>query len=591
MALRKLTGTRFTREASLTGLPSGNSRDFTVAISSETPVERTLLIHGEPVRGLEVLDHGNEAVDLAWLASGNAPVLADHQPDDQIGLIVAARLEGARIVATIRFGEGARSREFEADLRAGIRRNVSVGYEIREIEHEASSEGLDLFRVSRWRPLEASIVSIPADQTVGLGRSGLGGPAMADAATVITTTNELSEREARAWRSQAAKLGRPDIAEACIERGASRDEFRAQLLDGAGPIGVSPSPVPRGIAGDLTARERSSFSVVKLMRCQMAKSVDEARRFERDAGLELEVAEELARRSGRTPRGTMVPLELLGQRVLSTASPSAGGALVPTDHLGSEFIDILRNRSIVERLGARILRGLEGNVAIPRKLSGSAPTWLASEDAEAAESDAVLDQVPMEPHDVASHTSWSRRLLLQGSPDVEAMVRADLLDAVAVAVDQAAIAGSGTDGQPTGIVNVTGVGSSSLASPSRAAALAMMREVRAANVEGASLGFAVAADGWALLAGTAVDAGSGRFLIDDDERMLGRPVEVSEDVPPRTIVLGDWRELIVGLWGAVDLIVDPFTESRRGRTRATVFSSVDIAARHPGAFCIASDLP
>jgi RNA-binding protein YhbY len=137
-----------------------DARRVKIAVSSEEPVERSF--------GKEILEHSEEAIDLSFLASGRAPLLLDHDPEKQIGVIESVDLDGSarRLRATVRFGKNGLAKEILDDVNDGIRANISVGYSINKMVKKD-----DAYIAKSWRPVEASIVSIPADVTVGVGRS------------------------------------------------------------------------------------------------------------------------------------------------------------------------------------------------------------------------------------------------------------------------------------------------------------------------------------------------------------------------------------------------------------------------------------
>ena len=143
---------------------NAEKRTVQIAISSEEPVERSF--------GMEVLEHSAEAMDLSFLASGRAPLLLDHDPEKQIGVIESVELDGntRRLRAKVRFGKGALADEAFTDVVDGIRANISVGYSIGKLERDPRTP--NTYLAKKWRPVEASLVSIPADVTVGVGRSG-----------------------------------------------------------------------------------------------------------------------------------------------------------------------------------------------------------------------------------------------------------------------------------------------------------------------------------------------------------------------------------------------------------------------------------
>jgi RNA-binding protein YhbY len=138
-----------------------DERRVSMALSSEEPVERSF--------GTEILEHSSEAIDLSFLASGRAPLLLDHDPQKQVGVIESVDLDGSarRLRATVRFGKNGLAKEAFDDVVDGIRANVSIGYAINKMERQDK----DKYVAKSWRPVEASLVSIPADVSVGVGRS------------------------------------------------------------------------------------------------------------------------------------------------------------------------------------------------------------------------------------------------------------------------------------------------------------------------------------------------------------------------------------------------------------------------------------
>ena len=128
------------------------------SLSSEAPVER---YPGE----IEVLSHDHGAVDLTRARDG-LPLLFGHDHQQPVGIIESVRLESKRLVGRLRFGAGQRAQEIFADVKSGILKNISIGY--RNIDFETIPGGT---RITKWELFEASIVSVPADQTVGIGRS------------------------------------------------------------------------------------------------------------------------------------------------------------------------------------------------------------------------------------------------------------------------------------------------------------------------------------------------------------------------------------------------------------------------------------
>jgi hypothetical protein len=138
--------------------PDVESRTFTIPVSSEAPVDRWW--------GTEILDHTDTAINMDRLRDG-APVLLDHDPTKQIGVVEGARVNQQRLEATIRFSRSALGEEVMQDVIDGIRKNVSIGYRIDDLMEVSK----DTYRATRWSPLEVTVTSVPADNSVGFGRS------------------------------------------------------------------------------------------------------------------------------------------------------------------------------------------------------------------------------------------------------------------------------------------------------------------------------------------------------------------------------------------------------------------------------------
>jgi HK97 family phage major capsid protein len=166
-----------------------NTRTVELAFSSETPVERYW--------GIEVLDHSPGAVRLGRLNNGGA-LLLQHDGDRQIGVVASARVDADRMGrAPVRFSRGALGEEIYQDVRDGIRRLVSTGYIIHDLKPDGERDGVPVYRITDWEPLEISIVSIPADASVGVGRSLTHNPEPAAMADQATATPAEEQRELR----------------------------------------------------------------------------------------------------------------------------------------------------------------------------------------------------------------------------------------------------------------------------------------------------------------------------------------------------------------------------------------------------------
>jgi len=581
-------------------------RRVTLAFSSEMEVDRGW--------GYEVLDHSPSAINTEFIGSGRAPLLVDHDMADQVGVVEQIELGGDRVArARVRFGKSKRAEEIWQDVKDGIRSNVSVGYVITEMVQDGEREGREIFRATSWQPLEISIVSIPADTSVGVGRSiESPAPEPVPSISIKETTmsediNSVREDAAKAERSRvsaimelASRHNQREFGEQAIRDGASLDQFRGALLD---KVGSKPLAVDNEIG--LTDKEVRQFSFVRAIR---ALSNPQDRQAQREAAFEFEASQAAAAKEGRDSRGIMVPADVLYRDLTtSTASgTSKAGYTVATDLLADRFIDVLRNKMVLNTLGAQFLTGLQGNIAIPRKATGATSYWVG-ENAAPTEGTMTFDQVTMTPKTLAAYVDYSRRLMLQSSLDVEAMVRNDLASSIAVAMDGAAVAGSGSN-KPTGVLNTSGIGSVTLGSnggaPTWAMVTDLVKEVEIDNALNGAAAFLTNGQVMAKMANTPRQASGveGNFILGADlANLFGYPLVVSQQVPSNlskgtasgslsAMIFGVWSDLLVGQWSGIDLMADPYTGSKEGTVRIVAFHDCDFAVRHVESFAECNEI-
>lgn len=624
-----------------------DARTVALSFSSEAPVERWW--------GVEILGHNAGEVDLSWVGSGRAPVLADHDTRSQIGVVIDARIgKDRRGRAVVRFGNSPRAEQEWSDVLAGVRTNVSVGYEILDMQPVNDTGDVKTFRATRWRPLEISLVSVPADMTVGVGRAANS----SRGSNMNARINDLghdddapqsrSERRAqhreREARQSVADLERErieqieylagrhqlrELGERAIASGMNIEQFRGQVLEHIGRRSGNHDPLYQPAAEiGMSQREAQSFSIARLLlsklenRPQLAPMENEAceavRQKLQRTGQQLQGGLSLPMEVLRTPIAGDMAMAMgfsqrMMQRDLSTATVGAGAAMVATDVLYTDFITMLRNRTLVLAMGARLIAGLVGNVSIPRQTGSVTINWVAQGGA-AAESDATFAAVPMSIKTAHAIQDVTRDLLLQGTPGVEGIIRADLLAAMSIAIDSAALHGTGTSNQPTGLAVTAGIGSvaggTNGAAPTWDNIVAL--ETTVANVNGAEsmAGYLTNSRVRGQLkraqkfTGTnGVEVWGPTFPGDNPAAYgslngyrAGVSNNVRNDLTKGTssgicsaIFFGDWSDLVIGQWGSVEILPDPYTQAATRVVRMHVYQSLDIAVRRPQSFAAMLD--
>lgn len=594
------------------------ARTVDLAFSSEEPYERWF--------GIEVLSHDKGAIRLGRLQAGGA-VLMDHNTRDQIGVVESVTLGPDRVArATVRFGNSARAEEIFNDVKDGIRRHVSVGYMVHSWKVvEGKGDAASTYTALDWEPLEVSIVSVPADPTVGIGRgltdeqtqhlSREFGFTKAtpepETAPVLKTvppqpkdpamdkTPEQIAAEARATaladagkattaiinmgRAYAHLGGEKHAAEFLQSGKSDPAEFQGILL---AKIGTAGNDTTKGEIG-MSKKEVQQFSFLRAMR-HLADPLDEDARTA--AAFERECSKEAQRKGGlKRGMGITIPVDVLAAplaRDLTVGTASAGGNLVATNLLAASFIELLRKKMLLQRLGATTLNGLIGNIAIPRQSGAGTAYWVAESGAP-TESGQTVDQVSMSPKTVGAYTDISRKLMLQSSIDVEMMVRNDLATVLALEIDRAGLYGSGSSNQPTGVKLQSGINTVDFAAaaPTYAEVVDLETQVAADNADIGNMAYAVNATGRGGLKTTEKASSTGQFIWEAGNTVNGYRAEVSNQVASGDFWFGNWADLLIGFWSGLDLLVDPYTGSTSGTVRVVTLQDVDIAIRHPESFC------
>ena len=596
------------------------SRRVELSFSSEAPVEREF--------GWEVLGHGEGEVDLARLSTGAAPLLIDHRAGlgSQVGVVESVTVAEGRGRAVVRFGVSRAAGEMLARVRDGEVSAVSVGYRVHKMTAAGERGGVPVYRATRWEPLEISLVALPADTSVGVGRAAgepetvilrverempdpIQTPAPAPAPAPAPSPAPTGRAESPA--PSPAEPARPDpvaaerarIAE--IHATAARFEVPEDATQRAIAEGHTVAAFQRAVLDHLAGRSAEAaragaarigmtqgevrrFSFLRALRALANPNDSKARAA---AGFEFEVSEAAAKAAGREARGIMIPPDVLGQSVrasdLVAGTPASGGNLVDEVLLAGSFIDILRNSAILPRLGVRVMGDLRGDVAIPKQTGAGAAYWIA-EDGSPTNSGADFGQVKMTPRTLGAITEISRRLLIQSSLDVEALVRADLAQVMALAIDHAGLNGNADVDAPDGLADdasVPVVDFATAGAPTYAETVKMWTRVAEGNAAVGNLAYALHPAQVEHLMTTPKFASGDTPIMATMDRLNGYRAEWSNQVTAGTMWFGNWSDFVLGMWSGLDLTVDPYTKADSGAIRVVALQDVDFALRNPTSFC------
>ena len=379
-----------------------------------------------------------------------------------------------------------------------------------------------------------------------------------------------------------------------IQRGLTVEDFQAEAVRH-----LSAQPKPTADIG-LTDKEVRQFSIVRALHA-LANPMDQRARSA--AAFEFEASTAAAQKQGREARGIMLPYDVARASDLVKGTAAKGGNLVATELLSGSFIDILRNAMVLTGMGVPTLSGLVGDIAIPKQTGAATAYWVA-EDGAPTHSGQTVGQVAMSPKTLGAFTDISRKLLLQSSIDVESMVQRDLAMVLALAIQQAAINGSGASNQPKGVmtfVNPTVVGGANGAAPTWDHIVGLETAVSVANADIGTLSYLTNAKVRGKLKTTSKVSGQNGFIWENGATPLnGYGCAVTNAMPSNltkgtgtnlsSAIFGNWADMVIGMWGSLDLTVDTVTLGTTGAVRVIALQDVDIALRNNESFATFADI-
>lgn len=624
-----------------------------LAISSEAPYERWF--------GIEILSHDKSAVDLTRLADGRHPLLLNHERDCQIGVVTDAMVDGNRVLrGHAKFSRSASAQEIRQDVEDEIRTLVSVGYFIEEIQEVEPSEpdvdggarawkvlrtlsgeefmremrekfgehfyragpaaarsGSDTpptFLVTRWQPFEASIVSVPADVTVGVGRSGgpeptpqieepRPKPPSSPSGAKITMTIEQKDPAALEAERRDAILSLGEQYSKYVDQKAIADALRngrsvEQFKDTIIAKMESAHTDARSTAVGLTAKEVQRYSLGRALVAAVTGDW-------KDAGFERECSQAVEKLMGRAAEGFYVPFEAFN-RDFNVGTGSEAGNLVPTYLRTDLFADYLRNKLVLGKMGIRILSGLTANLDIPRK-SVTSTVAMLTEIGSASETNPNIQKATLSPKRMGAYIEVSKQALIQSAMALEGMLRDDLIQSAAVLLESQSINGAGTGAEIKGVRNVTGIGTVAAGTNGLAPAWSHFVDLESAcanaNAEPDMVaGYLLNTKTRGKLKQTQMGTNLPFIWQNSDQPLNGYRVGVTNNVPSNltkgtstticsaALFGADWSDAIIGLFGAPDIVVDPYTKADTGQVKITLNQFADMQVRQPASFSKVEDL-
>lgn len=313
-------------------------------------------------------------------------------------------------------------------------------------------------------------------------------------------------------------------------------------------------------------------------------------------GLEAETHQEWQNKmAAPMPGAVWIPLgkKSVDYSTVNFNSPlvSAGGSNVVPQELGS-LIDTLYQRSTILGLNPTHIPTM-GDLDLPKKTGNSTAYWVSGEGEAITTSTPTFSKISLRPKYLTGLVNIYARMLTQTSGAIENIVKQDLADVLAVELDRAAIQGSGSGSEPTGIINTSNVltdtWSDSPATFKWDDALELERLLLANNAHAGSMASVMDTSTFKDAKGAtkvASDAGAG-FIIEGG-RMNGYPAHATTNCPANTIIHGNWEDLLIASWGAIAIATDPYTNFATGSVQVRAMMPMDIAVRHPESFVVST---
>ncbi len=566
------------------------ARTVAIAFSSEKPYRRYF--------GDEVLQHDRANVRMQRLEN-NAALLLDHDWTRQIGVVERAWLEEGKGRALVRFGKSPLAEEIFQDVIDGIRQHISVGYTVHEYTEDENNAGL--INVTDWEPLEISIVSVPADTDVGVGRNHDTKQPQLKPSKENTMKNEESttksieqgtdneRKRVSEIMAMGKKYGFEEAQSEFITEGHTPDKFRQHIIDALHTQSEESALRDNTrVTIGLNDKEARQFSFQRALNYLVNPN---SKKAQEQAAFELDVSDEAQRQGMQVGSGIAVPYDVLARSNTHTMTGLEGddsnaSGTIKQSYLDGSFIDILNNQSVTLQLATH-MTNLSGYIKIPKQTDSTKAFWVGEMEA-AAHSQVGFDSIDMQPRTIGVATSVTKELLANSASNVEAIIRRDMATQAALAIDYAALYGEGKK-QPLGLVKTPGIQTYDYADMMQFADFVELEKIIAAkNAAGQAMTFVMNPADYSQTKLIPRGNGIQAPIVDSNGTINGFNVQASNQIQKGQVFFGNFTDLVIGSWGGIELNVDPLTQLESRVIKIVMHQNLDFAVRRPESFVIAN---
>ena len=541
-----------------------NNEFFDATLSTENPVMRE---YNE-----EILLHSPENISFH---TKKLPLLLNHNPEEQIGVVENIRLKGKKLVGSVRLGSTAVAQAMLKDIKDGIRENLSIGYQI--LNSFVNEEGQRI--VDKFKILEASLVAVPADNYAGIGRS-LSWHHKSGNTFIRSLSNKgisimESKKEIRSERERVSEIlsladfhDKRELGAEFIECGSTVEEFRSALLDE-----VSSKPMSFG-SRNIPHEEYSVARAIEGL-------IDPTKR-----GYEFEVSKDMERNFNKqNPNSVLIDTRAMTGSS-NTVQTSVQASVEP----------FLQQKSVIGNLNTRTFSGLQGDLTIPVGNSASGFTPIQTDGTtQVAETDISITSKTLTARRFGDVVPLSYGILQQASPNIEQFVRSNIADTFAKNFDDQVIGGSGSSGNLTGILNTTGINtvSNSGSEVTFDNFLSAISLIGADEVELSNVALIINPANIDNLVSAVKYSSTASPLLDMEIRdncyvgsMMGFPVYATTKISADNYLMGDFSYLAIGQWGGIEISLNPFFDDRRFISSLNAIYTFDAQVLNANAFCL-----
>lgn len=582
--------------------------EISLTVASATPCEREY----EDIKYDEVLIISEDAIDLTRL-NNNASVLKNHDDDIILGQVKKAWIEQDKLCVRIQFlKHNQEAVNIFNDICDGNLRNVSIGYQVKNIEFK-KEEDKTIGYVNKWMPFEISVaVGIPFDPNVGFYRSLNDNikevKNMEEDKTVENeaikalecriaelekqlenkeeeTREEVVEEESQVETVETAETDKEEVEEVkeeqqiddktneeeirSVAKAFDREDLIESALERKIDVETFKSELKRKINHKEVKVMDNKFNVAKALRSLLNK--DNSAEYERTISASAYADAKLPYNNDSI--------------VVRAFDGTTGAGLLPTEHRGDLFVDVLRTKMAVK--DAKIISGLQGTITIPAATSASTVAWVEGLGNNAGSTNPIVTHITLTPKKLCAYVDVDKNLIVNASPDAVNLVINDLTEQIARKLDYTILKGNASAPSITGVETATGVNNvviSDMAAATWKDYVKFAGSVDAYDVDATRCKFVMSAADKALLKGTSKDTGSGRFIIEDNA-LDGYEVSVCGLLESGEVYFGDFSNVVVGNWlGGLEITIDPYSLSVSGGVRVVASLVADVAVTNAKGF-------